>query len=257
MKRLAQILVSLAFAWSSADAQSSFEAISRYTAGSVNAFTTGTGGWIFQPQVDMSVTNLGCLQGLVSTYGPVNIGLWADQGGVLLASTVIQPTNTLFNGTRYATISPVPLSSGHLYRIGAYAPGGLSLNLIGPPPDYDGSVTLSPYVSLVGSALITNGFMFPSSSGPSGTLLLGANFRFSANVVYSPPPTLSITNSGTNSVIVSWPLPANGWVLEQTAALVPTISWAPISPPYQTNSSRAWIVVSPAVGNRFYRLYIP
>jgi hypothetical protein len=71
-------------------------------------------------------------------------------------------------------------------------------------------------------------------------------------------PWLTITPTETNSLVVSWPLPADGWVLEWTNR-VPVVSgaWPQISPPYQINAVQAWIVVPAPTGNGFYRLHKP
>ncbi len=71
-------------------------------------------------------------------------------------------------------------------------------------------------------------------------------------------PLLTIARSSTNSVIVSWPLPADGWVLEQVSALTGNPpSWSQISPPYQGSSTQSWLVVPMPAGNRYYRLHKP
>ena len=69
---------------------------------------------------------------------------------------------------------------------------------------------------------------------------------------------LTITPTTTNSLVVSWPLPADGWVLEWTNS-VPIVSniWPQISPPYQTNATQAWMVVPAPTGDGFYRLHKP
>ena len=69
---------------------------------------------------------------------------------------------------------------------------------------------------------------------------------------------LTIAPTTTNSLVVSWPLPADGWVLEWTNS-VPTVpnTWPQISPPYQTNTVQAWIFVPAPTGDAFYRLHIP
>jgi hypothetical protein len=71
-------------------------------------------------------------------------------------------------------------------------------------------------------------------------------------------PWLTITPTETNSLVVSWSLPADGWVLEWTNR-VPVVlgTWPQISPPYQTNAGQAWIVVPAPIGNSFYRLHKP
>ena len=65
-------------------------------------------------------------------------------------------------------------------------------------------------------------------------------------------PLLTITRTATNSVIVSWPLPADGYALEQVSTLNGS-SWSQVAPPYQGNSTQAWIVVPAPTGN----LYLP
>jgi subtilase family serine protease len=72
------------------------------------------------------------------------------------------------------------------------------------------------------------------------------------------PPALTISSTTSNAVVVSWPLTAGGWVLEQSATLTgsPPL-WAQVQSPYQTNANQAWITLSPASGNQFYRLRRP
>ena len=58
---------------------------------------------------------------------------------------------------------------------------------------------------------------------------------------------------------VFWPLPATGFVLEQTMALVTspaTSVWSQVSFPYQTNATHISITVPPT-GSKFYRLRKP
>jgi len=70
-------------------------------------------------------------------------------------------------------------------------------------------------------------------------------------------PYLTITRSN-NTVIVSWPLPATGWVLEVANAL-PQISapWLQINPPYITNGTNLQFTEPLPAGNKFYRLHKP
>ncbi len=72
------------------------------------------------------------------------------------------------------------------------------------------------------------------------------------------PNTLTLARTTTNSVVVSWPVPAGGWVLERTNALPwASTSWPQLAPPYQTNTTQAWIVVPAPAGTNFYRLRKP
>jgi len=74
-------------------------------------------------------------------------------------------------------------------------------------------------------------------------------------LVIANAPLLSIAPAATNAVIVSWPSPSDGWVLEWTNAL-PQVSvpWPQILPPYQTNGANLQFTEPSPTGNRFYRL---
>jgi hypothetical protein len=68
-------------------------------------------------------------------------------------------------------------------------------------------------------------------------------------------PYLTITRSNT-AVVVSWPLPAEGWVLEWTNRVDGVSApWAQIPPPYQTNGSNLQFTEPFPAGKRFYRLH--
>jgi hypothetical protein len=92
-----------------------------------------------------------------------------------------------------------------------------------------------------------------------GTYTLSGGFWGMVAAVQTPgAPLLSITHTETNSVLVSWPLPADGWVLEWTNKVAGvSVPWPQVSPPYQTNTTQAWITVAAPTGNRFYRLHKP
>jgi hypothetical protein len=68
-------------------------------------------------------------------------------------------------------------------------------------------------------------------------------------------PLLSVTCLGS-TVMVSWPLPATGWVLEQTPTLTgAAIPWSQVpANQYQTNATHCFITVPSPAGNKFYRL---
>jgi hypothetical protein len=71
-------------------------------------------------------------------------------------------------------------------------------------------------------------------------------------------PLLSIFRTTTNTVVVTWPLPATGWVLEATNALPQVAApWPLIAPPYQTNGANLQFTEPTPVGNKFYRLHQP
>ena len=92
-----------------------------------------------------------------------------------------------------------------------------------------------------------------------GNYALAGGFWSLVAAVQTPgAPLLTITTTTTNTVIVSWPLPADGWVLEQVGALVGNPPpWTQISLPYQTNTARCWMSVPAPEGKTFYRLHKP
>jgi hypothetical protein len=72
-------------------------------------------------------------------------------------------------------------------------------------------------------------------------------------------PLLNIERIGA-SVRVFWPLPASGFVLDETSALASpsaAVTWSPVSSPYSTNATQISITVSAPTGMKFYRLRKP
>jgi len=67
-------------------------------------------------------------------------------------------------------------------------------------------------------------------------------------------PLLSVERLG-EAVRVFWPLPATGFVLDQS--LTATGAWSQVSFPYATNATDISISTPAPTGNRFYRLRKP
>lgn len=78
--------------------------------------------------------------------------------------------------------------------------------------------------------------------------------RFQGDIVAGPP--LKIILTATNTAVVSWPYPSSDWALQQNTDPV-FGTWS--APPQTVNSdgTKNFIIVSPPVGNSFYRLYAP
>ena len=73
-------------------------------------------------------------------------------------------------------------------------------------------------------------------------------------------PLLSISRTVTNTIVVSWPAPAEGWMLERTNALSSSsASWPVVPQPYQTNAGTISVIFTnnPPTGNQFFRLHKP
>jgi hypothetical protein len=91
----------------------------------------------------------------------------------------------------------------------------------------------------------------------NGAYSVTGGFWSLAPVVPTPgAPLLAITLSGTNTVLVSWPSPSTGFVLQENTNLN-TTSWAPSPATITDNGTNKFIIVNPPVVNRFYRLWKP
>ena len=68
--------------------------------------------------------------------------------------------------------------------------------------------------------------------------------------------TIAISN---NNVVISWPAPADGWLLHVTTVLSSSgVVWTEILPPYQTNSlTNISYTVPLTAGSKFFQLHNP
>ena len=102
----------------------------------------------------------------------------------------------------------------------------------------------------------------PDASGAltNGVYAVTGGFWPGVNLMQAPgAPLLAAQSLGGGNVRIFWPLPATGFVLEQTLALTnapATSVWSQVSFPYQTNATHISITV-PAPGSRLYRLRKP
>ena len=89
--------------------------------------------------------------------------------------------------------------------------------------------------------------------------LVGGFWGIVAAVQTPGAPLLSVERLG-GSVRVFWPLPATGFLLDQTTGLASppaAIVWSQVPFPYATNATQISITVPSPVGNKFYRLRHP
>lgn len=66
-------------------------------------------------------------------------------------------------------------------------------------------------------------------------------------------PLLSITKSPTNSVLISWPSPSTGFVLQQNSNLSGT-NWTTVPQTPVDNGTNVTVTISPPTGTWFFRL---
>jgi DNA-binding beta-propeller fold protein YncE len=68
-----------------------------------------------------------------------------------------------------------------------------------------------------------------------------------------PIPTLSISMSGPNSVLLAWPSASSGFLLQQSSSLAAG-SWTTLTNIPSLSGSQFQIVLTPLTGSQFFRL---
>lgn len=95
----------------------------------------------------------------------------------------------------------------------------------------------------------------PDAGATTGSGFALASGFWSVFAVQTPGgPRLSVARQGAD-VRVFWPLPATGYLLDQS--LTVTGTWSQVAFPYTTNATEISITVSEPATNRFYRLRKP
>jgi hypothetical protein len=96
---------------------------------------------------------------------------------------------------------------------------------------------------------------------PDAGRMSGGNFTLDGGfwgliaAVHTPgAPWLTVWLTSTNTVVVSWPAPSDGWVLKENGDLN-TINWVNVAQTPQEVDGRKQVVISPPIGSRFYRLH--
>jgi len=88
----------------------------------------------------------------------------------------------------------------------------------------------------------------------AGNYVIEGGFWSDLEAVPEPgPPGLTIERVSPSSVLVFWPAPSNGFVLQQNTNLT-TTNWVAVTNPPVEVSGEKQVTVSPLVGNRYYRL---
>jgi len=87
-----------------------------------------------------------------------------------------------------------------------------------------------------------------------GNYSLTGGFWSLISVVQTPgAPGLTITRSGT-SVIISWPSPSTGFVLQQNTAVNNAPGWLNFTGTVTDNGTTKTVTINPPTGNLFFRL---
>jgi hypothetical protein len=104
---------------------------------------------------------------------------------------------------------------------------------------------------------VTNAIGQPDAGG----LMSGGNYTlqggfWSIQAVQTPgAPLLSIARTTTNTVVVFWPSPSTGFLLQQNTNSIASVNWSNAPGTIQDNGITKTLIVNPPTGNRFYRLF--
>jgi hypothetical protein len=233
------------------------EAISAAVSSGYPGYVANGAGFAFSPNIAIGVTALG-YSGSDIVNRPYQVSLF-DAGGNLLASQTISTSNTIYNQSYYSSISPVQLTAGATYYLGAeIAPPGTNvwLGVVSGPNNTTFSV--NPDISYLNGA---GGFM-PPGMVPGISLYqtnypIGANFIFTNGFSTTPSaPYLFITQAGTNAVL-SWSTNAAGFLLESNSSVMAPGSWTAVSPGPTVVNGTNYVTNGIGPGNNYYRLRHP
>jgi hypothetical protein len=175
------------------------------------------------------------------------------------------------NGTLQLTITnPAPAADdwfGH--RIAVL--GNDRMVIGAPDDDTTGPSSGSAYVfSLNGDLLATINNPAPgigdrfglrlTAFGDDGVIIgapqdnsVGSAYLFSIPIV-PVAPSLTIQRTLTNTIVVSWPSAATGFVLQQNTNGPGSNNWSNVTAAIQDDATNRWVNISPSHQNGFYRL---
>lgn len=129
------------------------------------------------------------------------------------------------------------------------APGELTL---------DGSSVDGGGGSSTGGVFVITGTIGQPDAGAmsGGNFAVQGGFRANIAVVQTPgAPLLSILTTN-NTLVLVWPAPATGYLLQETPALS-VMNWTNANLTPVTVGSEKRVTLPSAAGNRFYRLHKP
>ena len=91
----------------------------------------------------------------------------------------------------------------------------------------------------------------------AGQIIVMVNYANYVLLTPSAPPALSILGTTTNTVVVSWPSPSSGFVLQQNTNGVNPGNWSYVTDVIQDDGTNKSLIYNPTGQSRFYRLVNP
>ncbi|HEX5222166.1 MAG TPA: FG-GAP repeat protein [Verrucomicrobiae bacterium] len=173
------------------------------------------------------------------------------------------------NGTLLLTITNPTPATGDSFGHSIAVLGNDRLVIGAPGDDTTGTNSGAAYVFNLDGALLATinnpapGVWFGLRLAPFGDdcVLIGEAGQNGTGAAYlfripsAPiPPSLTIQRTTTNTVVVSWPSTAAGFVLQQNTEGLNSMNWSNVTTTPQDNGTTKALIVSPTGGNRYYRL---
>lgn len=161
---------------------------------------TGTVGWSFTANADVTVTDLGYFDhldnGLAESH---TVGLWTS-GGTLLGSAIVNPASPLTDHFRWVGAPAINLLAGQSYVIGG-TQSGTSDRTLGDTGDTT-ALSFASQITYKHNLYITGaGLLFPSKTDFSGNSgIFGPNFQFTPTAVPEPGTALLLALAGVTLV---------------------------------------------------------
>src|SRR6185503_15518140 len=152
------------------------------------------------------------------------------------------------SGNLFVTGQSVGGDGSFDYATIAYSGAGVALwtnRYNGPGNDYD----FANAVAVDGSG---NVFVTGGATGSNGYYDY-ATIKYSSAI----PPSLTVARTTTNTVVISWPSPSTGFVLQQNDDALSPPGWSFVTDTIQNDGTNKTLVVNPSSGSRFYRLVKP
>jgi hypothetical protein len=193
-------------------------------ASGVAAFTSGGPGWSFVPTTNLMVTSVGYLD-LATVGGNPNavVAIWAGTNTVIASYTGITDPSAQSGDIVLGAIPPLLLAAGQPYTITVYTAPLSGSTWYGSLHDNLGVVQYNPFQVAAELAqyqawrLKPDGAFAPLSTSPSENqqlLWFGPTFAYQ---IASLRPVLTIASTNNNSISLTWPTNAVGFVLQSSA----------------------------------------
>jgi hypothetical protein len=170
----------------------------------------------------------------------------ANNDGFGIRIAVLQNDRVVI-GCRYDDIGAT--NSGAAY---VFSTSGTLLNMIINPTPAVGD-GFGGRLAALGNDRVIIGAMFDDTQRAQNA---GTAYLFRIPPAPAPSPSLSIRRTMTNMVVISWPSPSTGFVLQQNTNRLGSANWSNVTATANDNGTNRFIIVNPA-GNRFYRLFNP